>query len=43
MPKEALRYLRSVKELLRNSPVEDDTYTDVKGKGLKTPLDHIGY
>lgn len=28
--KEALRYLENAKEILRNAPIEDDTYSDVK-------------
>lgn len=27
---EAIRYFESAKELLRKSPIEDDTYTDIK-------------
>ena len=30
MPNEALRYLENAIELLSRSPIEDDTYTDVK-------------
>ena len=30
MPKEALRYLKNAKEILKNVPVEDGDYTDVK-------------
>ena len=30
MPKEALRYLQNAKDLLRQSPIEDDTYLDRK-------------
>ncbi len=30
MPREALRYLSNAREILRRTPVEDDTYTDVK-------------
>ena len=30
MAKEALRYLQNAKEILKNVPIEDDTYTDVK-------------
>jgi hypothetical protein len=28
--KEALRYLENAREILRNAPIEDNTYTDVK-------------
>jgi CRISPR/Cas system Type II protein with McrA/HNH and RuvC-like nuclease domain len=28
--KEALRYLQNAREILKNAPVEDNTYTDVK-------------
>lgn len=28
--REALRYFENAKELLRKSPIEDDTYTDIK-------------
>lgn len=28
--KQALRYLENAKEILRNAPIEDNTYTDVK-------------
>ena len=30
MPREAFRYLSNAREILRRTPVEDDTYTDVK-------------
>lgn len=30
MPREAIRYLSNAREILRRTPVEDDTYTDVK-------------
>jgi uncharacterized protein (UPF0332 family) len=30
MSKEALRYLQNAKEILKNAPVEDDIYTDIK-------------
>lgn len=30
MPREAIRYLNNAREILRKTPVEDDTYTDVK-------------
>lgn len=30
MAKESLRYLQNARETLKNIPVEDDTYTDVK-------------
>lgn len=30
MAKESLRYLQNAKEILKNTPIEDDTYTDVK-------------
>ena len=30
MAKESLRYLQNAREILKNTPVEDDTYTDVK-------------
>jgi hypothetical protein len=29
MPKEAVRYLQNAREILRNAPIEDDTYTDI--------------
>ena len=28
--REALRYLENAREILKNAPIEDDTYTDVK-------------
>ena len=28
--KEALRYLKNAKDILKSAPIEDDTYTDVK-------------
>ena len=30
MAKEALRYLQNAREILRNAPIEDDIYVDVK-------------
>ena len=30
MPRDAFRYLSNAREILRRTPVEDDTYTDVK-------------
>jgi len=30
MPREAIRYFENAKELLAKSPIEDNTYTDIK-------------